>query len=72
MNKEELNDDYYPDYKATVNPVRTLRDEFAMAAMNGILRNFLTQSHFQELTAITSYEIADAMMKARGDNNGSV
>jgi hypothetical protein len=67
MNKEELNDDYYPDYKATVNPVRTLRDEFAMAAMNGIIssRSMLNETEVVQ----RSYIIADKMMEVRGYSN---
>ncbi|EOY9127976.1 hypothetical protein ACQFZT_003702 [Providencia stuartii] len=46
-----------------------LRDKFAMAAMNGILvnteRNQFSFSKTDEI-ASKSYELADAMLKARG------
>ncbi|MFL7770437.1 hypothetical protein AAD017_11235 [Proteus terrae] len=47
----------------------TLRDKFAMAAMNGILVNTeRNQFSFSETGEIASkaYELADAMLKARG------
>ena len=71
MNKEELNDEYYPDYKATVNPVEELRDKFAMAALSGLLANVRSIDDVITLS-LSSYEIADNMMKARGESNGSV
>lgn len=46
-----------------------LRDKFAMAAMNGILVNTeRNQFSFSETGEIASkaYELADAMLKARG------
>ncbi|SUC14446.1 Uncharacterised protein [Proteus vulgaris] len=47
----------------------SLRDKFAMAAMNGILVNTeRNQFSFSETGEIASkaYELADAMLKARG------
>lgn len=47
----------------------SLRDQFAMAAMNGILVNTeRNQFSFSETGEIASkaYELADAMLKARG------
>jgi hypothetical protein len=48
-------------------PTKTLRDEFAMAAMQGLLANpevLLSVTHC-EIISGNAYEYADAMMKAR-------
>ena len=41
---------------------KTLRDEFAMSALTGILS---TCAYFRDEAAAISYEYADAMLKAR-------
>ena len=47
-------------------PVKTLRDEFAMAALNGLLsHNPLGYSAHRDARAKVSYGYADAMLKAR-------
>lgn len=42
----------------------TLRDRFAMAALGGLLRP--DRDYVLEVTAKFCYEVADALMKARG------
>ena len=42
---------------------KTLRDEFAMAALSGVIR--VWESHDNDFTAKKVYEIADAMLEAR-------
>ena len=48
----------------------TLRDQFAMAAMNGILSNHCMIGNVTEQSVVwvakESYQMADAMLKARG------
>lgn len=48
-------------------PRKTLRDEFAMAAMNGLLSkgSYNTITGAKEQLAFLSYQMADAMMEAR-------
>ena len=47
----------------------TLRDYFAAKAMNGLLGKYnLTQSADQGIITQLSYELADAMLKARNQN----
>jgi len=43
------------------NERKALRDQFAMAAMQGLIYCDFIQQHIPD----TAYEIADAMMKAR-------
>jgi hypothetical protein len=43
---------------------RTLRDQFAMAALNGVLSNPVTQE-ITEKTIKTVWQVADFMMEAR-------
>jgi hypothetical protein len=43
---------------------KTLRDEFAMAALNGVLSNPVTQE-ITEKTIKTVWQVADFMMEAR-------
>jgi hypothetical protein len=44
----------------------TLRDQFAMAALNGLVAsNTYSTEHVAEFAARTAYAFADAMMKAR-------
>ena len=45
-------------------PVATLRDQFAMAALNGVLSNPVTQE-ITEKTIKTVWQVADFMMEAR-------
>lgn len=48
-------------------PEKTLRDEFAMAALTGIVVANNPKSEIQfKLTAMDAYSIADAMLDARG------
>ena len=47
-------------------PYLTLRDQFAMAALTGVLANPENDSFEHEAFAIEAYRYADAMMKARG------
>jgi hypothetical protein len=48
----------------------TLRDYFAAKAMVGLLNCYHNPKEFTEETlAEQSYEIADAMLKARNENN---
>tara|TARA_R110000787_G_scaffold47296_1_gene114557 strand:- start:476 stop:655 length:180 start_codon:yes stop_codon:yes gene_type:complete len=44
---------------------KTLRDEFAIAALNGLMGWRVTRSRDRERTAKEAYVIADAMMKER-------
>ena len=63
------------DNKKTSNPTIqqgwTLRDEFANSAMQGVMSTYSSQVTFKaiieqvELVSITSYAIADAMLKQR-------
>jgi hypothetical protein len=48
-------------------PYLTLRDQFAMAALSGVLANPENDSFEHEAFAIEAYRYADAMMKARGE-----
>lgn len=48
-------------------PYLTLRDQFAMAALTGVLANPENDSFEHEAFAIEAYRYADAMMKARGE-----
>lgn len=65
------------DIAADVPQNITLRDQFAMAALQGILSNVSTSSYHEgnngepipQLVALRSYEIADAMITARGNIN---
>ena len=46
--------------------VKELRDEFAMAALNGMLSTLSFNLHSEvKLYAKTSYKLADEMLKAR-------
>lgn len=47
------------------NQFKTLRDEFAMAAISGLVEDTRLEYICEEELARKSYEIADAMMKAR-------
>ena len=48
----------------------TLRDYFAAKAMQGFMANKANPMHFQpENDATWAYTIADAMLKARNENN---
>ena len=44
-----------------------LRDYFAAKAMQGILESTQDEQWFFDITAKMSYEMADAMMKARSE-----
>lgn len=58
-------DDLTGEYVHTMNqPVKTLRDEFAMAALNGILSNSARQGRIDEYTN-SAYRYAETMLKAR-------
>lgn len=48
-------------------PYLTLRDQFAMAALTGILGNPEFDEFLPEQWASEAYKYADAMMKARGE-----
>jgi hypothetical protein len=52
----------------------TLRDKFADSALKGILANHMMLDQFHKTTydwvADECYRMADAMLKARGHNNG--
>ena len=48
---------------------KTLRDEFAIAALNGLMGWRVTRSRDRERTAKEAYVIADAMMKERLKHN---
>jgi hypothetical protein len=55
----------------TVAPIATLRDQFAMAALTGILATNpkgVVNDHIEEILARTVYQLADAMLKVRGEN----
>ena len=46
--------------------VKTLRDEFAMAALNGLVSTLAYNIHSQpDVYAKHSYKLADEMLKAR-------
>ena len=45
-----------------IGPIATLRDQFAMAALTGIIIN---ETNTANLSAKYAYEYADAMMEAR-------
>lgn len=45
-------------------PPKTLRDEFAIAALTGLLMRVVVGP---DITARSAYEFADAMIKARGE-----
>ena len=47
-------------------PVMTLRDKFAMAALTGLLAGAYSESPIDKSTALAAYQVADAMMEARG------
>lgn len=59
--------EFYPKYP--ISPTATLRDQFAMAALTGILMNDNLLPGNTELIPYRAsgcaYEIADAMMEAR-------
>jgi len=46
-------------------PDKTLRDEFAMAALTGLLAGAYSESPSDKITALAAYKLADAMMEAR-------
>lgn len=47
----------------------TLRDQFAMAALTGLLADYERSGSFKEHSH-DSYRMADAMMEARGESEG--
>lgn len=57
-------------YRASLDtPVKTLRDEMAMAALTGLLASGKWHNDgtgFDEFMSVHAYNVADAMMKARG------
>jgi len=54
----------------TINLGMTLRDYFAAKAMVGLLNCYHNPKEFtEEKLAEQSYEVADAMLKARNENN---
>lgn len=75
---EELQKRGFGELSSDIGPPKELRDEFAMAAMQGLLSN---EMYMREMgkpqivmgvkrsvpsTPETAYEMADAMLKARG------
>ena len=44
----------------------SLRDKFAMAALTGLLAGAYSESPIDKITALAAYQVADAMMEARG------
>lgn len=48
----------------TTNDTKTLRDEFAMAAMNGLLASIDADADIDQVPSL-SYLIADAMLAER-------
>lgn len=48
-----------------MNEQKTLRDEFAMAALSGLIQK---QYHYPREASKMSYAIADAMLEARKKN----
>ncbi len=59
-------------YQAPVEPVKTLRDEFAMAALTGFCADPSNHELFAGMSDVAraSYEMADAMMAARLNGGG--
>ena len=59
----------YPDgtWHWVNEPECTLRDQFAMAALTGLVASFhsLDMDNYKEKAAVTAYEYADAMLAER-------
>ena len=51
-----------------MEPYVTLRDQFAMAAMNGMLARDVEKTELERLIGRKVYQIADAMLAARKES----
>ena len=46
-------------------PALSLRDKFAMAALTWLLAGTYSENPSDKITALSAYQVADAMMEAR-------
>jgi len=67
--KETHYDLYWDIQTALDNPSLELRDQFASSAMRGYLSGYYSGGDSHKAIAEESYELADAMLKARGGSD---